>query len=86
MWFTHADWIIDAEFVRSNPTCQSFVVMHGDDVAVKEPSYKPKSKNDNRVVLVAVAVGSGTQKWIGDQVIALSLAHVRSAGQTARGS
>lgn len=34
----------------------------GADVAVKEPSYNPKSKNDNRVVLVAEAIGSGTQK------------------------
>lgn len=58
----------------------------GADGAVKEPSYNPKSKNDNCVVLVAEAIGSGTQKWIGDQVMALSLAHVRSAGQTARGS
>lgn len=52
--------------------------------AVKEPSYNPKSKNDNRVVLGVEAVGSRTQKWIGDQVITLSLAHVRSAGQAAR--
>lgn len=34
----------------------------GADVAVKEPSYYPKSKNDKRVVLVAEAIGSRTQK------------------------
>lgn len=81
IWKPHAVWIIDASFVTSNPTRRSFVIAKGS-------SYEPKSKNDSRVVLVAEAVGCRTQrrKRSGDQVIALSRAHIRPAGQAAHGS
>lgn len=77
-------------FFTSNPTRQCFVMVKAGgleaDVAAKEPScnHKSNENDDQRVVLVAEAVGSRTQrrKCSGDQV----MAHVRSAVQTAHGS